>query len=386
MAARIYPTRESTPGGNKVFPFLRFLGFLVLFALASCQTFPRFTVERLPRYEALFQHTPGWTGADGAYSTALGGNRFLWLFGDTLVGEVKDGRRIIAGMVPNSIAIQKGNETQAVSIDFFPEGGSAPFLNPEEGPGWFWPYHALRTSEGLYFFLLQLERADIPPPFGFRLVSTWLAHVRNPDEPPHRWIFSQHKIPWGTAQRQFGSFVLVKEDYCYIYGTVAEVVKGQISWNMILARAPIGMLADFSSWVFFRDGEWIADVDRAGRICENVASEFSVSFQPLLNQYVLVYTEKGFSEDSNSSVIRLSPNLHGPWSDPIPVYRCPEAQQNPRICCYAAKGHPEIGSTPEELILTYVANSCDGDLKALSDANLYRPRFLRISFADPRKK
>ena len=179
---------------------------------------------------------------------------------------------------------------------------------------------------------------------------------------------------------------MVKEDYCYIYGTVAEVVKGQISWNMILARAPIGRLADFNSWLFFRDGEWIADVDRAGRICENVASEFSVSFQPLLNQYVLVYTEKGFSEDSNSSVIRLSPNLHGPWSDPIPVYRCPEAQQNPRICCYAAKGHPEIGSTPEELILTYVANSCDGDLKALSDANLYRPRFLRISFADPRKK
>jgi hypothetical protein len=386
MTAGIYTTRDAPPGGNRPFSKIRFLGFLVFFALAACQTFPRFTVEPLPRYEALFQHPTGWTGGDGAYSTALGSNRFLWLFGDTLVGEVKDDRRIIAGMVPNSIAIQMGNQPQAASIDFFPDGGSAPFLKPEDGLGWFWPYHALRSPEGLYFFLLQLERADLPPPFGFRPVSTWLGHVPNPEDPPQRWIFSQRKIPWGNDQRQFGSFALMKEGHCYIYGTVAELVKGRIRWQMILARAPIGRLADFNSWLFFRDGEWIADVDRAGRICENVASEFSVSFQPLLNQYVLVYTEKGFSEHSNSSFIRLSPNLHGPWSDPIQVYRCPEAQRDPRICCYAAKGHPEIALSPEELILTYVANSCDGDLKALTDASLYRPRFLRVHFSDPKNK
>jgi hypothetical protein len=385
MPARTYPTGEAIPGGKLVFSILRFLGLLVFFALSACQTFPRFTVEPLPRYEALFQNPSGWTGGDGAYSTALGSERILWLFGDTLVGEVRDGRRIIAGMVPNSIAIQTGNEPQAASIDFFPDGGSKPFLKPEGGPGWFWPYHAVRTGEGLYFFLLQLERADISPPFGFSLLSTWLGYVHNPEDPPQRWILSQRKIPWANAQRQFGSFVLVNEGHCYIYGTVAERVKGEKRWNMILARAPIDRLGDFTSWLFFRDGEWIADVDRAERICENVATEFSVSFQPLLNQYVLVYTEKGFSEHSNSGVIRLSPSLHGPWTDPIPVYRCPESKRDPRICCYAAKGHPEIAPSPEELILTYVASSCDGDYKVLTDATLYRPRFLRIHFADPRK-
>ena len=111
-------------------------------------------------------------------------------------------------------AIQMGNEYQALSIDFFPDGGSAPFLNPGEGLGWFWPYHALRAPEGLYFFLLQIERADIPAPFGFRLVSNWLGHVRNPEDSPQRWIISRRKIPWGNAQRQFGSFVLVREGYC----------------------------------------------------------------------------------------------------------------------------------------------------------------------------
>lgn len=381
----MYPTRDSITGGDLFFSILRFLGLLVLFALVACQTFPRFTVEPLPCYEALFQHSSGWTGGDGAYSTALGSNKFLWLFGDTLIGEVKDGRRIVAGMVSNSIAIQMGHEPQAASIDFFPDGGSEPFLKPEGGLGWFWPYHALRTSEGLYFFLLQLERADISPPFGFRLLSTWLGYVRNPQDPPQRWIISRRKIPWGNTQRQLGSFVLVKEGYGYVYGTVAESVKGQTRWNMILARAPVDRLADFSSWLFFREGKWIADVDRAERICENVATEFSVSFQTLLDRYVLVYTEKGFSGHLNSSVIRLSPNLHGPWTDPIPVSPCLETQRDPRICCYAAKGHPEITASPEDLILTYVATSCHGDLKVLEDASLYRPRFLRIHFADPRK-
>jgi hypothetical protein len=385
MSVRTYPNRDTSPGRSLAFSTLRFLGWLVFLALAACQTFPRFTVEPLPPYEALFQQPSGWTGGDGAYSTALGSKKLLWLFGDTLIGEIKDGRRIVAGMVNNSIAIQTGNEPQAASIDFFPDGGSAPFLKPEGGLGWFWPYHALRTAEGLYFFLLQLERADISPPFGFSLLSTWLGYVRNPEDPPQRWIISQRKIPWGNPQRQFGSFILVQEGYCYIYGTVAERVKGQRSWNMILARAPVDRLADFNSWLFYRGGKWIADVDRAERICENVATEFSVSFQPLLNQYVLVYTKRGFSVHSDSAVIRFSPNLHGPWTDPIPVYRCPETQRDPRICCYAAKGHPEIASSAEELILTYVATPCHGDLKVLEDASLYRPRFLRIHFADPKK-
>jgi len=66
-------------------------------------------------------------------------------------------------------------------------------------------------------------------------------------------------------------------------------------------------------------------------------------------------------------------------SRPTRVYRCPEARQDPRVFCYAAKAHPEIASIPEELIITYVTNSLDIEL-IRSDASLYRPRFLRIRF------
>jgi hypothetical protein len=107
-----------------------------------------------------------------------------------------------------------------------------------------------------------------------------------------------------------------------------------------------------------------------------VASELSVSYQPTLQQYVLVYSEGGLSEDI---VIRLSPTPHGPWTTPNRVYRCPEALRDPRLFCYAAKGHPEISMGRGELIITYVVNSRNFDL-LLSDADLYRPKFLRIHF------
>ena len=216
------------PAGNRGLPIPRFLASLFLLVLLSCQSAPRITVETLPLYEAAFQRTSGWTGGDGAYSAALGGGRFLWLFGDTFVGEVKEGRRINDLLINNSVAIQVGKQPQAASIDFFykvsPDGRPAPFVEPEDGSGWFWPYHAVRTAEGLYLFLLWFERDENI--FPFKLVSTWLGNVSNPEEPPERWILSQRKIPWGSEQRQFGSYVLKEGEYCYVYGTVVERVQG----------------------------------------------------------------------------------------------------------------------------------------------------------------
>ncbi len=377
--AKSEKTRYAATACVRSFVSLRVLAFLFLFSLSACQSLPRFTVEPIPRYEALFQRTSGWTGGDGAYSTALGNERFLWVFGDTFVGEIREGRHVKAGLVNNSAAIQNGRDPREAAVTFYygslPDGRPAALIQPEDHSGWFWPYHSVRTLEGLYLFLLQMERTGAEA-FGFRPVSNWLGYVRNPDEPPDRWIISHRRIPWGDARRQFGSFILTKGDYCYIYGTAEERVQGVPRRHMILGRAPIDRLGDFSTWRFFADGEWISDADGAGRICENVATEFSVSFQKVLNRYVLVYTEEGVSRNI---VIRLSRNPQGPWSAPILAYRCPEAAQDPRIFCYAAKGHPEIGIHPRELIITYIANSTDFE-QVRSDADLYHPRFLRIIF------
>ncbi len=49
-----------------------------------------------------------------------------------------------------------------------------------------------------------------------------------------------------------------------------------------------------------------------------------------------------------------------------------------KIFCYAAKAHPMLATAPDELIVTYAANSYD--LAELMDnAQLYWPRFVRVT-------
>ena len=364
-------------GGQGGFSFFI---LIVLLFLAACQTHPRLKVEPLPRYDAAFERTSGWTGGDGAYSMALGGKRVLWMFGDTFVGRVQDGRRVDSRLINNSAAIQSGREPSDASLDFIyrtlSNGNPAAFLQPANGAGWFWPYHGVRTAEGLFLFLLQIEPAEGPAAFGFKLVSTWLCKIPNPDEPPERWNLSRQKIPWGNERRLFGSSVLLQGGYCYIYGTVDDTAGGVMAKHMIVARAPADRIGDFDSWRFYGDGNWVPEADRAGRVCENVASEFSVSYQSAMGRHVLVYSEGGLSANI---VLRFSARPEGPWGEAVRVYRCPEAGWDPRIFCYAAKGHPELAAAADELVVTYMANATDFALIE-SDARLYRPRFLRITF------
>jgi hypothetical protein len=357
------------------------LGLLVFLA-AACQAVQRpvFTVETLPRYEALFQRSSGWTGGDGVFSTALGGGRFLWLFGDTFIGDVIDGRHVNADLVNNTIAIQSGRDPAGASVAFFngrsPDGKPEAFIKPADGIGWFWPYHAVLTGEGLSLFLIQIERTADPLAFGFKLAGTWIALVANPQDPPESWRTTQVKLPWGDERRLFGSSVLLQGGECYVYGTVDEVSEGMMRKQVILARAPADRVSDFSRWRFWTPGGWTADVEAAAAVCENAANEFSVSFQPALGRYAMVYNRDSMSPEI---VVRLAPAPHGPWGEPIALYRCPEAEWDSRIFCYAAKGHPELAAVGEELVVTYITNSTDFALIE-SDARFYRPRFLKVRF------
>jgi hypothetical protein len=373
-AARTPPFGKGVQGG------FFFVILLVFFFLNACQTPPRFTVEPLPCYDAAFDRAAGWIGGDGAYTIALGPERILWLFGDSFVGRVQDGRRTGAQLINNAAALQTGFEPSETSLRFVyrlsPDGRSLSFFQPEDGVGWFWPYHGVRTPQGLFLFMLQIEKAEDAAAFGFRLVSTWLGKVENPDEAPELWDMDRRKIPWGKAQRLFGSFVLLEGAYCYIYGTVDTSVEGWVHKQMIVARAPADRLDDFGAWRFFSGAGWVADVEQAGPVCDDVAGEFSVSYLPAVGRYVLVYTEGGLSENI---ALRFAPQPQGPWGRPLRIYRCPEADWDPKIFCYAGKGHPEIGATPQELIVTYVANATDFALLE-ADARLYRPRFIKLTF------
>src|ERR1017187_10997770 len=84
-----------------------------------------------PEWDALFQRESGWIGADGAYSIPLTGDTTLWLFSDTFVGKVKDGKRLDARMINNSIALQRGTNAPEFFYGTAADGKPASFIKPQ---------------------------------------------------------------------------------------------------------------------------------------------------------------------------------------------------------------------------------------------------------------
>lgn len=364
--------------------FKEVLIFFLLALIVSCLRGPGFNVEESTHYNILFSKESGWTGADGAYSVSLSDNKILWLYGDTWIGEIRENKHVNSSLINNSVAIQDGKNPIDASVVFFfgktPEGKPDAFIKPTDRNGWFWIYDGLMTEKGLYLFLIQIDRTGDKSAPGFKIIGTWLGHVLNPNQLPDKWKIKQYRIPWekhtASGDIIFGSSVLIHKGFVYIYGTSEDIKDGVHHKFMILAKVPTDSLAEFNTWRFFSDGNWVGNFLSASRICSDMANEYSVSYLPVFNKYIAVYTENSVSENI---VIREAPEPYGPWSDPVSIYKCPEVRWDADIFCYAAKAHPDLTSAPDELIITYVANSNDF-WKMASDARLYRPRFLTVKF------
>ena len=129
------------------------------FGCASA-SLPKFSIEPLPEYNALFYNEKGWTGADASYSVALADSVTLWLYGDTWIGDIVNGKHKNATMVNNSIAVQRGKESSKASVEFFwrrtEKGKAAAFIRPADGVGWFWIFDGIVADGKLYLFLMQI--------------------------------------------------------------------------------------------------------------------------------------------------------------------------------------------------------------------------------------
>src|SRR5438105_2646259 len=88
--------------------------------------------------DALFDRVDGWIGADGAYSVTLSASRTLWLFSDTWVGKIRDGRRTDATIVNNTVGVQEGvGRRVTYSIARRPDGKPTALIAPADGRDWF---------------------------------------------------------------------------------------------------------------------------------------------------------------------------------------------------------------------------------------------------------
>ncbi len=211
----------------------------------------------------------------------------LWLFGDTVIGQVRDGKRINTDMVNNTIALQPIGGSPSFFYRTNNAGKPASVFQPVDlTNSFFWPWDGIRTDRGLFVFLMQVRHTADKSVWGFDVFATALAFVPNPDAPPQDWKITLRTVPF----KPFGWAVLRDGDFIYVYGT--ERKRG----GSFLARAPAESLDDFGQWRFYENGQWGENVRDATPVFTEAPSEGSVRWLPGLRRFVTIYSPDIFGD------------------------------------------------------------------------------------------
>lgn len=166
----------------------------------SSQTASSFTPVRVlsigpdPVYrEMLGLRTNGWLGSDVDESIVLSPDKSLWLFGDTFIGGLTNGVRVVGSpMINSTIAIQNRTQAPPDCLTFYwKKIGTRPagFFPHQKGtPGdYYWVTKGVMLDGQLFLWAWCIsnkgEKAG-----GFREMGSVLIRIRHPLDAPDHWV------------------------------------------------------------------------------------------------------------------------------------------------------------------------------------------------------
>ena len=377
-------------------------------------------------WNAVFDRHDGWTGADVAGTVVLGDGRVVWLFGDTWIGAIRNGKRMPnARMVNNSIAVHpidrsapwKAPDPSAVHFYWGPadkDGHPTAWVRSAEQPGvgqtggqsreWLWTTGgglAVREPAGslrLFVFFFRVARnPQGKGVWGFTVVGTALGVIDNAGEAADRWNVRLVNLPKSLvslsskangvknapddAELTWGMAACVDPDSrgrnspdALIYGVRRSVVGNM---GLVLARAPTASIDRFDTWKFYAGkNSWSPTPAAAVILASGVAPEFSVERldDPSRAIWTLVQSEPFLGK---RILLRRAARADGQWSSPPFLARVSDVERNRLYFTYAAKGHAAL-SRPGELLITYIVNS-NRFADLIDDTQIYRPKFIRVT-------
>ncbi|HEX4147420.1 MAG TPA: DUF4185 domain-containing protein, partial [Pirellulales bacterium] len=308
-----------------------------------------------------FVQSSGWTGADGAYSIPISPKTALWIFDDTWIGRVENGRRAGARMINNTFAWQSLAADREPLRFFWQQQGDQPqaVLRPAEADSWYWPGDGAVVGERLYLLAKRVRKRDAGEPgFQFDWYANDLLEIANYTDEPTAWRWRRIALPFGKDAPQLSSACLAEGGFFYIYGLFPAARLARLSRPLAVARVAQNELAASNppTWEFWsqqeQGGSWSASHERLATLFHDAAPEMTVNRVPGINGLVATYTSLGMSREIR---LRVASRPEGPWSAAVLAYRCPE--DSPKLLIYAAKAHPEQIATPGELVITYCCNT-----------------------------
>lgn len=375
------PGKRPVRAARRIAPGVLFV-LALSFVLSTCttlgdffpegQNLPAVAAHRWPQAEEAFRHDRFWLGGDGAYSVPLGGERVLWLFGDSFIGDGKSRDRRRALVVRNTVAIQNGLDPSSAAVTFsWKTGAGKPeAFFPAKGEDWYWPGSGVLVQGRLLVFLMEI--APAPGELGFDARGWAAVLVANPGDEPGSWRMTSLAVPENPFRVIVGSACcFVEGGHLYAFGADASS-RGAflVRWGLeAAARGDLGR----PEWWAGKDG-WVAQGTLAHApepLFKDAQMEFTVHREPALGRYVAVQTG---SFTDHCLVFRSSRSLTGPWSAKKPFY-CPEGQGG--VLVYAGKAHPGLAGA--DLVCTLATNSLDAE-RLLGDDRLYFPVFVRATY------
>ncbi len=372
----------------------------VLGGLAGSARAQAVSAVRASDWDALFDRTSGWTGADGIYSIPLSGrdaqgsvgplDQTLFVFNDTFIGNVSSTGARLAGstLVNNTLAVLRGGKPDPSAIQFYwrtvagqPEAEFVPTTPSTVSGQWYWPMDGIATQGKLYLFAMRMQRGT-GGAFDFAVAGVSLIkldlHSPDPIGTQVQIETPLHVVPTdGRGELIFGAGImantveagaLAPDGYVYVYGTQND----PLNKKLIVARVQPDRIEDFTQWQFWTGTTWSSRPDAAAPLTDRVSSELSMT-QLSDGRFVLVFQKDTLSADT---AIRTAAGPLGPFSPLVVVWHCPEAAAYPQAYCYNAKAHPHL-SAPGELLVSYNVNTFSFAAN-LANADIYRPRFLRL--------
>jgi len=364
---------------------------LLVFVMCGCTDDARAPVaaaDSWPEADALFHADPDWLGGDGALSVPLGGERVLWLFGDSFVATSAARARTESEMIRNTVAIQQGLDPRSASMTFAwrtdPDDSPAPFF-ADMGDRWFWPGHGVRLPEGPLVLFLEAVRATPGAGLGFTEAGFVAVRIDNPDDPPLSWELTWLEPPTLGADPSVSLGIAALHEGEHVYAMATAGGSRHVGWLARLrTRDLIAGTLDPEWWAGTAAG-WLTAAalgDRApATVIDDIGSECSVHRDDRLDRYVHV-ASRGFG--ASTIAMRTAERLTGPWTEAADVFTPPESRGS-RPFVYAGKAHPELTTDDaSDLVVTYATNSFEfRDLFTPAGQALYWPRFVRLRLEIP---
>lgn len=351
--------------------------WVIGFALFSCEPKKQTAIQSEPELavpdsvydQIFFPKGESFTGGDGTYSVPLPDGRTVWIFGDSFIGhvtpELKRQKTEPVSLVRNTLVVIDGDSlitfTQGKLSELksmlIPDEVTATGSKFAEHDYWYWPGDGLVENGKLKVFVSKFFQQDHTDMWAFKFQGTELAELSLPDLKVQKIT----QFP-DTDSVHYGHAILEQDEHTYVYG----LKKGK----PYAARAIKGELE--KPWEFFDGKGWTNNSDAAVPMLDFSGSEQFSVFE-YKDTYVLIMQEGNLSQDIYSFTAS-SPT--GPWGNKQFLYKTPLPENCKSCWTYNALAHPQFTEN-DKILISYNTNTMDFE-EHFANANIYRPRFIRV--------